>query len=99
MKFLCKDIDWDTSDEDEHIVELNNLPDDAEVECDSEDYCADALSDEFGFCVKSIGSVVPKPTDEQVKALLEYYSIIEKYVFHASEADENRLAELRDIIS
>lgn len=62
MKYRVTKIDWDISDEDR---DDNGLPVTAkdlglpaydefvDVECDSEEDIADALSDEYGFCVNS----------------------------------------------
>jgi hypothetical protein len=62
MKYRVTKIDWDTTDEDR---DDNGLPvtakdlglpaydESVEVECDSVEDIADALSDEYGFCVNS----------------------------------------------
>jgi hypothetical protein len=48
MKYKITNIKWDT-DEDELIFE--SLPQKVEIVVDDEDDIADALSDEYGFCV------------------------------------------------
>lgn len=52
-KYKVTDIDWDAHNEDV----MSMLPKNCEVFCDDEDFIADALSDEWGFCVNSIGNV------------------------------------------
>ena len=46
MTFHVYDIDWDT-DGDEDV----SLPSEVEVEADCVEDIADALSDEYGFCI------------------------------------------------
>jgi hypothetical protein len=48
MKYKITNIKWDT-DEDELIFE--SLPQKVEITVTDEDDIADALSDEYGFCV------------------------------------------------
>lgn len=48
-KYYVFDIDWDV----DYPEDLENLPTETIIEAKSEDEIVDALSDEFGFCVKS----------------------------------------------
>ena len=75
MKYRVTKIDWDTTDEDR---DDNGLPvtakdlglpaydESVEVECDSEEDIADALSDEYGFCVNSFS--VENPDASKAKS-------------------------------
>lgn len=53
MKFYVTNIDWDIDDFDYDDEDELNLPSETMVECEDEDFIADALSDEYGFCVNS----------------------------------------------
>lgn len=53
MKFYVTNIDWDIDDFDYDEEDELNLPSETMVECEDEDFIADALSDEYGFCVNS----------------------------------------------
>lgn len=60
-KYKVTDIDWDLSsdfDEEDSLMldAFDNLPQECVVEADDEDDIADALSDEWGFCVNCFGS-------------------------------------------
>lgn len=53
MKFYVTNIDWDIDDFGYDEEDELNLPSETMVECEDEDFIADALSDEYGFCVNS----------------------------------------------
>lgn len=48
-KYNVFDIDWDVDD----IEDADLLPTEVIIEAEDEDEIADALSDEYGFCVNS----------------------------------------------
>ena len=52
-RFSVCGIDWDCFADPSHY----DLPTDAIVECEDEDMVADTLSDEYGWCINSIGSI------------------------------------------
>ena len=80
MKYRVTKIDWDTTDEDR---DDNDLPVTAkdlglptydefvEVECDSEEDIADALSDEYGFCVTSFSVENPDASEPPRRPLFK----------------------------
>jgi hypothetical protein len=53
MKIRTTKIDWDTDNEDIDEEQIAELPQTVELEVEDEEEIADALSDEFGFCVFS----------------------------------------------
>lgn len=75
-RFIVHDIEWDTDSEKDLGLPTTT---EIEVEADSieeaEDGIADALSDEYGFCVNGCtyddGKIVDKDTEEKVKAIRE----------------------------
>ena len=57
MTFHVHSITWDTTDYDDDSYDpaspnIPDLPSECEIECDSADDIADALSDKYGFCVE-----------------------------------------------
>lgn len=61
-KYIVTDIDWDIDnyfDEEDSLIlnAFDNLPQECVVEVDDEDFIADALSYEWGFCVNGFGNV------------------------------------------
>lgn len=69
MKYQISNIEWDAT---KREIRVNKLPRNCEIEADSPDEIADALSDEYGFCVK--GFVKEEPDIKtQIKGVLRRY--------------------------
>lgn len=49
-KYKVTNIDWDV-DYDDEFADTPNLPTEVIIEVEDEDDIADALSDEYGFCI------------------------------------------------
>lgn len=60
--FKATDIDWDCDDDVEsaeqrrECADALNLPNTVYVHTDSEDEIADVLTDEFGYCIKTLNT-------------------------------------------
>lgn len=69
MKYQVSNIEWDAT---KREIRTNKLPRNCEIEADSPDEIADALSDKYEFCVKGF---VPEAPDikTQIKAVLRRY--------------------------
>ena len=69
MKYQVSNIEWDATPRE---IRAARLPRNCEIEADSPDEIADALSDKYDFCVKGCSYEEPN-IKEQIKGVLRRY--------------------------
>lgn len=69
MKYKVSNIEWDAT---KREIRVNKLPRNCEIEADSPDEIANALSDKYDFCVKGCSYEEPN-IKEQIKGVLRRY--------------------------